>query len=530
MRAAGVLSLLLWINASAVAQVPYRRIAAADSDPSSWLTYSGNYQAQRYSALTQINRQNVAQLKLAWVYQMRNSGIVETTPIVADGVMYITEPPSTVTALDVRTGRPLWTYTPSIPPDVIIIGSPPVNRGVAVLDDLVYLATVHTHLIALDRRSGAVRWDTVVDDNKQGYYMTLAPMAIDGKVIIGISGAETGIRGFIDAYDAKTGKRVWRTHTVPAPGEPGAETWGGNSWKNGGGSTWVTGAFDPALNLIYWGTGNPGPDWNGDVRPGDNLYTCSLLAIDAANGKIKWHFQYTPHDTHDWDATEIPVLLDAEINGRERKLVAMANRNAFYYLLDRVTGEFLLGEPYAKQTWAKGLDAKGRPIMLPNTEPSVEGTLVWPALNGATNWYSPSYSPLTRLFYVSVRERSSYYYKGEVEFKPGTFFAGGGERPVDGDDKAWGAIRALEASTGKLKWEFRLQTPPWAGVLATAGGLVFSGSNEGNFYALDAQTGNPLWDFQTGGFIAANPISFLIDGKQHVAIAAGQSLFVFGLP
>ena len=252
---------------------------------------------------------------------MRNAGIVETTPIVADGVMYITEPPSTVTALDVRTGRPLWTYTPNIPSDVIIIGSPPVNRGVAVLDDLVYVGTVHTHLIALDRRSGAVRWDTVVDENKNGYYMTLAPMAVDGKIIIGISGAETGIRGFIDAYDAKTGKRAWRTYTVPAPGEPGSETWRGESWKNGGGSTCVTGAYDPALNLIYWGTGNPGPDWNGDERPGDNLYTCALLALDARDGKLKWHFQFTPHDVHDWDATEVPVLFDATLSGRARKNV-----------------------------------------------------------------------------------------------------------------------------------------------------------------------------------------------------------------
>jgi alcohol dehydrogenase (cytochrome c) len=400
---------------------------------------------------------------------------------------------------------------------------------VALLDNTVYVGTLDCYIVALDARSGAVRWETKVQENKLGYAITAAPLAVDGKIIVGISGGEAGIRGFLDAYDAKTGKLAWRCFTIPAPGEPGSETWKGDAWQRGGGATWLTGSYDPELNLLYWGIGNPGPDWNGDVRPGDNLYTCSLLAIDAASGKIKWHFQYTPHDTHDWDANEIPVLLDAEFNGRQRKLVAMANRNAFYYLNDRVTGEFLLGEAYAKQTWAQGLDAKGRPIVLPKTDPSYEGTLVYPALNGAVNWLSPSYSPLTKLFYVAARERGAYYFKSDVKFKPGTFYAGGGERAIDGDDKAWGAVRALEATTGKLKWEFRLHTPAWAGVLATAGGVVFSGANEGNFFALDAATGKPLWDFQTGGVVVANPISFLIDGKQHVAIAAGQALFVFGL-
>ena len=511
------------------AQVPYQRLANADKEPGNWLTYSGNYAAHRFSPLKQITPENVGKLKVAWVYQRTQvPSRFETSPIVADGVMYVTEPPTQVTALDVRTGRKLWSWQRPQAATAKTIGFGAFNRGVAILDNTVYVGTLDCHLVALDARSGAVRWETKVQDNKLGFSITAAPLAIDGKIIVGISGGETGIRGFLDAYDAKTGKLVWRTFTVPAPGEPGSETWKGDAWKTGGAPTWLTGSYDPELNLLYWGTGNPGPDWNGDVRPGDNLYTCSLLALDATSGKIKWHFQYTPHDTHDWDANEIPVLFDAEIKGQPRKLVAMANRNAFYYLLDRVTGEFLLGEPYAKQTWAKGLDAKGRPIVLPNTDPSVEGTLVWPALNGATNWYSPSYSPLTKLFYVAVRERSSYYYKGEVEFKPGTFFSGGGERAIDSD--AWGAIRALEATTGKVKWEFPLLTPPWGGVLATAGGLVFGGANEGNFFALEAQTGKALWEIQTGSQIRANPISFAIDGKQHVAIAAGTALFVFGLP
>jgi alcohol dehydrogenase (cytochrome c) len=326
---------------------------------------------------------------------------------------------------------------------------------------------------------------------------------------------------------------LWRFYTIPGAGEPGNETWakddkGNETWKTGGGSTWVTGSYDAKLNLVYWGVGNPGPDWNGDMRLGDNLYTCSLVALDAASGKLRWHFQFTPHDTHDWDATEIPVLADLTIRGKPRKVVAMANRNAFYYLLDRETGEFLSGTAYAKQTWAKGLDDKGRPVVIPGSEPSVEGTLVWPSLQGATNWFSPSYNAARGLFYVAVREMGSYYYKGEAEYKPGTFFAGGGNRPFP-PDKNPGPPRPLHPATGKRKWEFRLKSPPWAGVLATAGGVVFGGSNEGNFFALDAETGAPLWNFQTGGQIVANPVSFLVDGKQHVAIAAHGALIVFGL-
>ncbi len=527
----GILLAMALNQVPGLAQVTYQRLLRADSEPANWLTYSGNYQSHRYSQLNQVNRQNVAQLKPAWVYQIRQAGVVETTPIVADGVMYITEPPSTVTALDVSTGRPLWTYSPSIPADVIAIGSPfgQVNRGVAILDDTVFVGTVHSHLVALDAKSGAVRWDTVVADNKLGYWLTLAPLALDGKIIAGVSGAEAGIRGFVDAYDAKTGERLWRTWTVPAPGEPGSETWAGDSWKTGGGSTWLTGSFDPELNLLYWATGNPAPDWNADERPGDNLYTCALLALDPRDGKMKWYFQFTPHDTHDWDANQIPVLFDAAINGRQRKLVTVANRNAFYYVLDRETGEFISGTPYAKQTWAEGLDAKGRPILRPGMDPSVEGTLVYPYVGGPANWHSPTYSPQTKLFYQAVREVGAFYLKGEADYKPGLAFVGGGQRALTGDD-AYGAVRAMDATTGQMKWEFKLQSPPVAGLLSTAGGLVFGGTEEGNFFALDAESGRPLWDIQLGGGIRSGPISIAVDGKQYVVISAGFALFVFGLP
>jgi alcohol dehydrogenase (cytochrome c) len=518
------------VGARVSGQIPYQRILRSDSEPSSWLTYSGGYRSHRYSSLDQINRQNVGRLKMAWTYQIRQPGLFETSPIVADGVMFITEPPSTVTALDVRTGRPLWTWTPNIPPDVITISAPaPVNRGVAVLDDMVFVGTVAGHLAALDAKSGAVRWDIVVDDNRRAYFLTLAPLALDGKIIVGVSGAEAGIRGFIDAYDSRSGKRLWRRWTVPGPGEPGHETWGKDSWRTGGGSTWLTGSYDPELNLLYWGVGNPGPDLNGDMRPGDNLYTCSLLALNPSDGSIVWHFQFTPHDTHDWDANQIPVLIDSMVNGRPRKLIATANRNSFYYVLDRATGEFLSGTPFAKQNWTEGLDAKGRPRVRPGTDPNVEGVLTYPNLIGSANWYSPTYSPQTGLFYQAVREMGTYFFKGDAKYEPGRVFVGGGFRNVGGDD-AYGAVRAIEATTGRSKWEFKLPSPPWMSLLSTAGGLVFGGTDEGNFLALDAESGQLLWDVQLGGAVrGGNPIAFAVDGKEYVTMTAGAALFVFGL-
>jgi alcohol dehydrogenase (cytochrome c) len=510
--------------------VPYQRIVRAATTPEDWLTYSGNYNSQRYSPLTQINRGNVANLRPAWMYQIKRPGVFEASPIVADGVMYISEPPSTITALDVRSGRPLWTWTPQIPSDVIVIGSPPVNRGVAILDDMVFAGSINGHLAALDAKTGVLRWDVVVDDNHKGYYLTLAPLALDGKIIVGVSGAEAGIRGFIAAYDPKTGKQLWRTYTIPGAGEPGRDSWGSaTAAEIGGSSTWLTGSYDPALNTLYWVTGNPGPDYDGDVRKGDNLYSCAVLALDPNTGKLKWHFQFTPHDVHDWDSNQIPILFDDTIGGRPRKLLGLANRNAFYYVLDRETGEFLSATPYAKQTWAERIDEKGRPVLKAGNDPSVEGTTVFPNLQGSANWYSPSYSPQTKLFYQFTREMSTIYYKGQAKYTTGQPYTAGGGTAVNGDD-AYAAIRALEGTTGRLKWEFKLLQPGMDGVMSTAGGLVFSGTEEGNFFALDAETGKPLWDMQLGGAIHANPISFGIDGKQYVAIPAGWTMYVFALP
>ena len=517
-------SLFLCVNA--LAQVPFERIANADKEPGSWLSYSRNLQGHRFSPLTEITPANVGRLKVKWAYQFPEANN-EVSPIVADGVMYVTGP-NTAAALDVKTGRTLWTWKRKVPPDYRNVGFGKVNRGPAILDDMLFVTTLDCYLIALDIKSGVERWSTKVADYKTGYSLTVAPLAIKGKVVIGVSGGEAGIRGFIDAYDATSGKQAWRLWTVPAAGDKGVDTWAGDSWKTGGGSTWVTGAYDPDLNLIYWGVGNPGPDWNGDSRAGDNLYTCSMLAIDADTGKMRWYFQFTPHDTHDWDSTHVPMLFDGEVGGRKRKLIANANRNAFYYLLDRETGEFLSGKPYAKQTWAEGLTDKGKPILIPNKDPSEKGTLVYPNLNGATVWFSPSYSPQTGLVYVPVREVGAIYFKRPAEYKVGTFFAGGGENTLPADDIS-GAIRALDAKTGAMRWEFKLSTPPWAGVLSTAGGIVFSGTTEGNVFALDARTGKPLWEFQGGGAIGSNPISFTIDGHQMVAITADRVLYVFGL-
>jgi alcohol dehydrogenase (cytochrome c) len=528
-RLRSTLALVTILPAIVAAQVPYDRIRSADREPESWLTYSGGYAGHRFSPLAEITPANVARLRPAWVYQVQEPGQVQGTPLVADGVMYVTESRSRVAALDVRTGRSLWRYEPDVPRDVRAIGYTPSNRGVALLDGMVFVGTLAGRLVALDAASGAVRWNVEVGDNTLGYGITSAPLAVDGKILIGVSGGEAGIRGYLDAYEARTGRRLWRFHTIPGPGEPGHDTWADDSWKTGGGAAWLTGSYDPELNLVYWGIGNPAPDWNGDGRAGDNLYTCSFIALDVATGALRWHFQFTPHDTHDWDANQIPVLVDAVVAGRPRKLVVTANRNGFYYVLDRVTGEFLRGTPYARQTWARGLDARGRPLVIPGTEPSESGTLVWPSLQGATNWFSPAYDPRNQVLFVPVREMGSTYFKREAAYEPGKPFMGGGEI-VKADDEVFGAVRALDVATGERRWEHRLMSPLWAGLLATAGGLVFGSTNEGNVYALDARTGRALWDFQTGGSCGANPIAFAIDGRQHVAVACGQAFFAFALP
>ena len=528
-----VVALLLGSRLTSWAQnVTYDEIVHAASHPEDWLTYGGNYASQRFSELKQVNTENVASLKMQWVYQLRRQGIFESSPIVVDGMMYVTEPPTTVTALDVRTGKPVWRWTADLPKNLLTIGLFPTNRGVAILGDTVYVATIDAHLVALDAKTGGMRWSVEIGNNKEAVAITQAPLAIDGKIVVGMGGGEGGLRGYIDAYDARDGKRLWRLYTIPTAGEPGVETWEGDSYKYGGATTWNTGAYDPETNTLFWGTGNPAPDWNGDMRKGDNLYSCSLLAIDADTGKMKWYFQFSPHETHDWDASEPPILFDATIDGKPRKIVAQANRNTFYYVIDRITGQFITGRAYAKETWAKGLDAKGRPIEVPDTEPSSKGTLVYPSITGSVNWTSSSYSPLTQLVYVDTREQGAYYFKGHPQMDPANpldIGGGGGQKLVSGD-QAYSAIRALESTTGKIKWEFKMVGDSWTGTLATAGNLVFCADAGGNFFALNAESGKALWNVQLGNSVRANPITYSVDGKQYVEAAAGNSIFIFSLP
>lgn len=523
-----VVSCIVLFTIPALAQVTSERILHAAKEPGNWLTYSGGYNGWRYSSLDQITRENAKKLKLKWVYQMATTHTVETTPIVADGVMYITEPPSNVVALDAETGRPYWRYKRALPSKINVCCGQ-VNRGVAMLGDRVFVGTVDAHLVALDAKTGAVLWDVTVADYKTGHSITVAPLVVKDMIVCGISGGEYGIRGFLDAYDAKTGKRRWRFWTIPEPGSPGANSWPGDTWKTGGAPTWVTGSYDPEQNLIIWGTGNPSPDWNGDSRPGDNLYSDSAIALDADTGALKWHFQFIPHDVHDWDAVQVPVLVDGRWHGKPRKLVYWAHRGGFYYVLDRETGKFLFGKPFAKQTWAKGLNDEGKPMFLPDTSPTPEGNYIWPGVQGATNWYSPSYSPDTNLFYLATWENRSVYRKGEQEYSPGNRYIGSVPLIDLPEDPGSGAIRALNPATGERVWEYKLLTKPWAGVLTTAGKLLFGGSDEGYFFALDSTTGKEVWRINTGGMIRANPIAYLSQGKQVVAIGAGRGLFTFEL-
>jgi alcohol dehydrogenase (cytochrome c) len=430
-------------------------------------------------------------------------------------------------ALDAKTGKAFWRYR-RILPNGINVCCGQVNRGVAILGDRVYVGTVDAHLVALDAHTGAVLWDVEVADRMKGYSVTVAPLIVKDMVICGIAGGEYGVRGFLDAYDAKTGQRRWRFWTIPEPGQPGSETWKSDAWKTGGAPTWVTGSFDPDLNLIVWGTGNPSPDWNGDARPGDNLYTDSAIALDADNGKLKWYFQFVPHFLHDWDAVQVPVLVDAEWQGKPRKLVYWSHRAGFYYVLDRETGKFLFGTPFGKQTWAKGLDAGGRPILEPDREPTPEGTYTWPGVQGATNWYSPSYNPIDKVYYVAFWEYRSNYHKGDQEYSPGNHFIG--SIPEDDPaDPGYGGIRALNPQTGARIWEYKLHTKPNAGALSTSGGLVFGGSDESYLFALDSATGKEVWRKNLGGPIRANPMTYLAEGKQYVSIAAGSGIFTFGV-
>ncbi|HET7584804.1 MAG TPA: PQQ-dependent dehydrogenase, methanol/ethanol family [Gemmatimonadaceae bacterium] len=521
------------------ASVTYARLLRGTADGEGWPTFSGSYDAQRYSPLAQITRANVSRLALRWARQLPTRDGVEATPLVSGGVMYVTWPPGGVGALDVRTGQWYWkfernlTVTPSL-----CCGRP--NRGVALLGDRVYVGTLDAHLLALDAATGALIWDTQVAPADSGYSITGAPLAVKDMILTGVAGGEYGVRGFVDAYDARTGERRWRFHTVPAPGERGNDSWAGDSWKHGGGPTWMTGSFDPTLDLVYWGVGNPGPDWNGDVRQGDNLYTNAVVALDPDDGTLRWYFQFTPHDEHDWDATQAPVQATVPWHGRPRRVLAWANRNGFYYLLDRATGEFLLASEFAKQTWAERIDSTGRPVLRAGSAPTHEGSRVAPTGVGATNWWPPSYSPQTGLFYVTAQDGTTRYHRGEVRPpRPGAWYAGSAavEELVER-----AAVRAIDAATGRIRWEYPLTlvspevtegstytTFSHSGLLSTAGGLVFGGTNSGSFFALDASTGRELWRRNLGGPVVMGPVTYTFDGEQRVTVIAGNAVITFAV-
>lgn len=499
------------------------------ANPARWLTYSGDYSGRRHSPLAQITPANAGQLSAQWTFQTNVAGKFEATPIVIDGVLYITGPQNHAWAIDGKTGRQIWHYQRVVPQDVKACCGL-VNRGFAVHGDRLFLATLDAQLVALDMKTGKELWAVELADYKQGYAATPAPLVVKDKVIVGIAGGEFAIRGFLDAYDVTTGKRAWRFYTVPAPGEPGSDTWPAESWERGGAPTWLSGSYDPETNVLYWGTGNPNPDFYGDNRKGDNLYSGSLLALDADSGTLKWHFQFTPHDTHDWDANQIPVLADLTIGGTPRKVVMVANRNGFFYVLDRTNGQFLHAKPFVHQTWAKEIDPQGRPVELPDQRPSEKGTLTCPDLYGGTNFMSPSFDPTSNVFFVSARETCQIYF---AEAPPAGYKAGErtmGGRVARAPQPPTGALRAIDPISGERKWEIKHPSPSWAGVLSTAGGVVFTGTNEGEVLAADSRTGKELWRYAAGAPIYAPPTTYMIDGRQYVLMPSGMTLTAFALP
>jgi PQQ-dependent dehydrogenase (methanol/ethanol family) len=520
--------------------------------PGEWPSYNGNVNGNRHSPLDRINRQNVKNLALQWVYSIPYFG-VETTPLVSDGMMFVTGP-NQVYALDPRSGLEIWRYSRPRSTSIAIAADAAkgANRGAAVLGDRVFYTTDDAHLICLDRLTGALRWDVYMPEAPQHYGATAAPLVVGDLVVAGISGGDDGVRGFLAAYKATTGQLAWRFWTIPRQGEPGWDTWQGSAVEFGGGSTWLTGSYDPELHLLYWPTGNPFPDTDGSDRKGDNLYTNCMVALDPATGKLRWHFQFTPHDLHDWDAVQPAVLVDAEFQGRPRKLLLHADRNGFYYVLDRSNGELLLAKAFAKKiSWASGIDAKGRPIELPGNIPTPEGTRTCPDIRGAANWMSTAYNPATGLYYVMTTENCGTYRSTQFGLNVGPasgnpaggagrggrgpgpgMGAGGSPFNVPGADPPRRYFRAIEMQTGNIVWEIeqKVPAPNYGGALSTAGGLVFYSESSGGFAAVDAKTGRTLWHFETSQPPKASPMTYMVGSRQYVAIGSGSNVLAFALP
>jgi alcohol dehydrogenase (cytochrome c) len=507
------------------------QVLAAGSKTDEWLTHSGSLDGHRYSSLAELSPTNVSRLQLRWVKQF-DSGEpkIEATPIVVNGVIFVTEPPSSVVALDAKTGSVIWRHSRNLASDLPVCCGR-VNRGLAVLGGALFWGSLDGFLVALDASNGKVLWETRVADPTDGFSMTGAPLIANRLVVVGIAGGEFGIRGFLAAYDPNTGKQAWKFNTIPSPGEPGHETWENDAWKTGGGPTWITGGYDPALDLVYWGVGNPAPDFSGDVRPGDNLFTNSVIALHASTGKLAWHFQFTPHDEHDWDAAQTPILADLSIDGTARKVICWANRNGFYYVIDRTTGKFLTGVPFVEQNWARGLDATGRPIQAREAT-STSGQLVRPGVIGGTNWQNVAFDAKREFVFVPATEGAAVFTKSSDPKRgnQGNYEASAGAQDASTTKPV---VRALDAATGARKWEHfspRIEGEPlnYSGLLATEGGLVF-GASAGHVFALDSTTGEQLWQVFLGSGTRAPPISFTVDGRQVILVSAGRAMFMFEL-
>lgn len=495
-----------------------------------WTSYNGDYTGRRYSALNEITTANVSQLRAAWVFHPGNSQRLEVTPVVIRGIMYATSA-NDVFALDAHTGRSLWHYQRPISPGLLDDAAAHKNRGVAVWQDSVYVETDDAHLLRLDARSGGLIWDVEYAEKSKHYGATSAPLAVKDEIIVGSSGGDSGVRGFVAAYDALTGKQKWRLWTIPGPGEFGSSSWPGNAYLYGGATTWMPGTYDPALNTVYWTTSNAAPDFVGDTRPGDDLYTACVLAIDPDSGKLKWYFQFTPHDLFDYDANETPVLIDTQEKGTTRHLLVQADRNGFFYVLDRTDGRFIHATPFLeKLNWASKIDPSGRPV-LTGRIPTAEGTYICPGIEGATNWFSPSYNPSTGLFYFMALENCNIYFAKPKSFTQGeTYYNTGTKRPPDEEAKK--ILLAYSVPDGKLAWRYPQvgRADSWGGTLTTAGGLLFFADDAGSLEAVNAANGQPLWHFNTGQRIDASPMTYAIDGMQFVSVAAGSDIFTFSLP
>jgi alcohol dehydrogenase (cytochrome c) len=501
----------------------------AEPPGANWISYNGDYSGRRYSGLAQITPENAAQLRAQWVFHIRDSNDLEVTPVVVNGIMFVTAA-NDAFALDARTGRQIWHYSRPISEGLIDDASQHHNRGVGVWHTKIFMETDNAHLLCLDARSGHLLWDIPYAEGNKNYGATSAPLVVKDKVLVGTSGGDDGVRGFLAAFDAETGKPVWRFWTIPAPGEFGSESWPGKMYLRGGGTTWMPGTYDPELNTIYWGTSNPAPDFDGGPRPGDDLYTDCVLALDPDTGKLKWYFQFTPHDLFDFDAVETPVLLDAPYRGQPQKLLVQANRNGFLYVLDRTDGKFLSATPFVKKlNWAKGIDEKGRPIRT-DAQPTAEGMKVCPSFTGATNWYSPSYNPQTHLFYFLAQEDCGTSFLKPEPFAEGRGYYATGVKRARGE-KREKILLAYNLDTGSFEWRYPqiAEGGSSGGTMTTAGGVVFFADEAETFEAVDARTGAQLWHFTTGQRMHASPMSYAVLGKQYVAIASGSDIFTFAL-